>query len=395
VVIDTSVPAYTFSRVGGSLKRSVMRDLLKHAVDPNILSLAGGLPAADALPVAEYAECLQTVIARDGAKALQYAPMSAALREWIAGYMQQRGVACTPDQVFITNGNQQGLTILARLFLNPDDTALIENIVFTGVQQSVQAADARIIALPTDPVHGLDLDALETGMKRGAKLAIVIPDFHNPLGVSLSSESRQRIADMAAHYGVPVIEDDAYSALRFAGSALAPVKAYDRAGWVFYLGSFSKMLAPGLRLGWMIVPEDLMPRIQVMREAIDLESSTLTQRAVAEYVTTYGLRHLPRLRTLHHERYIALNHALETHFGERATWTHPEGGLFMWLTLNEPIDTWALLDRAIKAGVVYIPGNAFAIQGGADNTMRLNFSTLPADKIAQAVERLAEVIKGS
>ena len=249
MVISTPAPTYSLSRVGGSLKRSIMRDLLKHAVDPTILSLAGGLPAADALPVTEYAACLQTVLARDGAKALQYAPMSMPLREWIASYMQSRGVDCTAEQVFITNGNQQGLSILTRLFLNPSDTALIENVVFTGIQQSVQAADANIIAVPTDPIQGIDLDALETGMQRGAKLAVVIPDFHNPLGVTLSANSRERIAQMAAYYGVPVVEDDAYSALRFAGESLPPIKAYDAAGWVFYIGSFSKMLAPGLRLG--------------------------------------------------------------------------------------------------------------------------------------------------
>lgn len=393
MVINTPAPTYSLSRVGGSLKRSIMRDLLKHAVDPNILSLAGGLPASDGLPVHEYAACLKTVIARDGAKALQYAPMLMPLREWIATYMQGLGVQCTAEQIFITNGNQQGLSILTRLFLDPGDTALIENIVFTGIQQAIQAADANIVAVPTDPIHGIDLDALERGMQRGAKLAVVIPDFHNPLGVTLSAESRERIAQMAAHYGVPVVEDDAYSALRFAGDPLPPVKAYDEAGWVFYMGSFSKMLAPGLRLGWMIVPEELLPKVMVLREAIDLESATLTQRAVTEYVTQTGLAHLPSLRAMHQERYLAMNQALETHFGDFATWTRPEGGIFVWLTLPEHINTWRLLNPAIEAGVVYVPGSAFAVNGGATNTMRLNFSTLPAKKIAEAVERLAAVVK--
>jgi 2-aminoadipate transaminase len=392
-MLATSPASYSFSSATQHLKRSVMRDLLKHAVDPNIISLAGGLPANEALPLTQLQACLDEVLHRDGAKALQYGPPYAPLKAWLADYMRGRGVQCDAENIFITNGNQHGLQILSRLFVNEGDTAVIEEAVFTGVQQITAGAGAHILTIPTDTSTGADMDALEAAFAQHPQMAVLIPDFHNPLGVSLSAEKRQRAAELAGKYGVPLVEDDPYSALRFSGAMLPPIKAYDTSGFVFYLGSFSKMLAPALRLGWMIVPDELLAKITVIRESLDLESSTLTQRTVAEFLQRgYLVPHLDQMNRLNQERCAALLAALDTHLGDIASWTLPDGGLFTWVTLPENVNTWDMLPEAIANKVVYIPGAAFAVNGGATNAMRLNFSALPAEKFDEAISRLKQVI---
>jgi 2-aminoadipate transaminase len=391
---DVALP-YRLSVEAGRLQRSVMRELLKRASEPDVISLAGGLPDSSLLPVEAYRDCLNTVLSREGGKALQYRPQYEPLKAWIAEYMRYRGVDCDDSQIFITNGNQQGLTILSRLFLDPGAPATTEEITFTGVQQVTAGRAAEVYTVPVDLQTGADTDALEAVFaQHRPRLAVIIPDFHNPLGVSLTAEKRERIAELAGHYGVPVVEDDPYSALRFNGEPLKPIKAYDDAGYVFYLGSFSKMLAPGLRLGWMVAPSDLLTRLITIRESIDLESSALTQRAVYELVSRDLLQpHLARLNAANKTRCDAMLAALDTHFSDFAHWTHPDGGLFVWLTLPENVNTWDLLPKAIDdQRVAFIPGGAFAVNGGHQNTMRLNFSAVQPEAIQEGVARLAEVV---
>ncbi|MCU0498131.1 MAG: PLP-dependent aminotransferase family protein [Anaerolineae bacterium] len=395
--IEHIIP-YRFSSEGQHLKRSVMRELLKRASEPDVISLAGGLPDSDLLPTAAYQACLNEVIAHEGGRALQYRPQYEPLRAWIGGWMRGRGVDCDDDQVMITNGNQQGLTILSKLFLEPGEPAAIEAITFTGVQQVTVGRDAHIHPIPVDLTTGADTDAIERIFAQyQPRLAVIIPDFHNPLGVSLTDEKRRLIAAMAGEYGVPVVEDDPYSALRFYGEALPPIRAYDRSDYVFYLGSFSKMLAPGLRLGWMIAPRELVSRITTIRESIDLESSALTQRAVYQFVSNGQLEpHLAQMNAENRVRCEAMLSALDQHLGSIAHWTKPDGGLFVWLTLPEAINTWDLLPRAIdEQRVAYIPGSAFSVSGGHHNTMRLNFSNGKPDLIVRGVARLADVIRAA
>lgn len=386
---------YRLSREAGRLQRSVMRELLKRAAESGIISLAGGLPDSNLLPVEPYRACVNAVLAREGGTALQYRPQYEPLKAWIAGYMRDRGVDCDESQIFITNGNQQGLTILSRLFLDPGDPATTEEITFTGVQQVTAGRGAAMYTVPVDLTTGADTDALEAVFaQHRPRMAVIIPDFHNPLGVSLTAAKRERIAQLAAHYGVPVVEDDPYSALRFNGERLKPIKAYDEAGYVFYLGSFSKMLAPGLRLGWMVAPPELLTRLITIRESIDLESSALTQRAVYEFLSQGLLTpHLTQLNAANKLRCEAMLSALDEYFSDFAHWTHPDGGLFVWLTLPENIDTWELLPKAIdEQQVAFIPGGAFAVNGGHQNTMRLNFSAVEPDAIREGVARLADVV---
>jgi 2-aminoadipate transaminase len=386
---------YTLSQEIQPLKRSVMRDLLKLAVSPEIISLAGGLPANEYLPVDAFQQCLTQVLARDGARAMQYSPMHEPLREWLAAYMRERGVACTPENIFLTNGCQQGQAIISRLFLDPGDMAVIEDVTFTGIQQVTVGRGARVLTVPTNLHTGVDVDALEKVFRKRPKLAILIPDFHNPLGVSISQAKREQIAALAAQYQVPIVEDDPYSPLRFEGDALPPIKAFDTDGWVFYLGSFSKMLAPAMRLGWIVAPNELIPKITVMRESFDLEGSTLIQRAVTEFLVSGALEtHLAAFNPQNRTRRDKLLTALDTHFGKTASWTIPQGGLFSWVTLPDHVDTWERFSQAVEQKVAYIPGSAFSVHGQHRNTMRLNFSNVALDKFDEGVARLAQVLLG-
>ncbi len=394
---DLSMPTHvtSLSKEAANLKRSVMRELLRFAVDPNIISLAGGLPASEFLPLQGIKDCIDTVLSRDGARALQYSPAVPALREWIAEYMGKRGVACTTDEIFITNGNQNGLAILSRLLLDPGEPAVIEEVTFTGISQVTCGRNAVVRTVPTDLDSGVDVDAVEAAFSESPRprLAALVTDFHNPLGVSIAAANRTRIADLAAKYGVPIIEDDPYAPLRFRGEAVPPLKAYDKHGMVFYLGSFSKMLAPTLRLGWMVAPAELMSNITTLRESIDLESSTLYQRAVAEFLSRGLLEpHLEKITAAHHERCDTMLAALEEHLSDVARWSKPDGGVFVWASLPEELDTTEMFQQAIERQVAYIPGGVFSVDGSTKNAVRLNFSNVKPDAIREGVKRLSEVI---
>jgi len=387
---------YALSTEGTRLERSVLRELLHYAVDPEIISLAGGLPAGECLPLQGLRECLDTVLTRDGFRALQYSPQHPPLRARIAELMEARGVSCTPEQVFITNGNQQGLAILSRLFLDPGDPAVIEEVTFTGIQQVTVGRGAEVRTVPTDLDLGVDVDAVEAAFRREPRprLLVLVTDFHNPLGVSIAAESRERLARLAAEHRVPLVEDDPYGSLRFTGDPLPPVKAYDDEGMVFYLGSFSKMLAPALRLGWMVAPVELMPRITTLRESLDLESTTLYQRAVAEFLGQGRVEgHLAALRTTHGARCDAMLEALGEHLSGVARWSRPEGGMFVWVELPADLDATELFQAAIAKKVAYVPGGFFSVRGGKRNTMRLNFSNVDPEAIREGVARLAGVVR--
>ncbi len=393
--MDTSVN-YALSTEGANLQRSAMRELLRFAVDPEIISLAGGLPASERLPLDELRECMDAVLRRDGARALQYSPQHAELKAHIAGLMRGRGVSCEPEQVFITNGNQHGLAILSRLFLDRGDAAVIEQVTFTGIHQSTVGRGAAVRTVPTDLRLGVDVDAVEAALRQSPRprLLVLITDFHNPLGVSIAAESRERLARLAAQYRVPLVEDDPYAPLRFAGDPIPPIKAHDEDGMVFYLGSFSKMLAPALRLGWIVAPLDLIPRITTLRESFDLESSTLYQRTVAEFLRRGNLEdHLKNLSRTHGERCAAMLQALDEHLSGIAQWSRPRGGVFVWLRLPPGLDATELFHSAIRRKVAYIPGGVFSVDGRTRNTMRLNFSNVKPEAIREGVTRLADVIR--
>src|SRR5579859_1162212 len=388
---------YPLSQVANQIQRSVTRELIALASRPDFISFAGGLPAADHLPLAEIEACLDAVLTRDGARALQYGPPYPPLREWIAGDMQRRGVACSVEQVFITNGAQQALEIMARLLLDPGQPAVLEALTFTGIIQVARAHAARVRTAPLDLASGVDPAAFEAALTSEgapARMGIIIPDFHNPVGASLTLDKRQRLAQAAARTNVPLVEDDPYSLLRFAGDWLPPVKAFDEAGRVFYISSFSKIIAPAMRLGWIVAPVEVQSKLAVLRESLDLESSQLLQRLVTEFVSRGCLEpHLQALNAANQARHAAMRAALEPELGVLATWTEPEGGLFMWVTLAEGLDAAELLTAAFEQKLAYIPGANFSPAGLGANTLRLNYSNNTPERIAEGVRRLGLIVR--
>jgi 2-aminoadipate transaminase len=384
------------ARWTSGMNRSVLRQMLAVVARPGILSFAGGLPAPEMFPAADYGCALNQVLTADSG-ALQYGPPFAPLKRHIVDLMTRRGVTCSEEQVFITTGAQQGLAVLTRLLLDPGGEAILEEIVYTGVQQAVSPYQPRILPIDTNLYTGLNVDAVANYLGQGHRPAFLyaIPEAHNPLGVSMSLAKRQQLVELAARYGLPLIEDDPYGFLRYEGKLLPPLRALN-ADWVFYLGSFSKILAPALRLGWLVAPADLVPKLTVIKEMEDLESSQLTQRAVAAYLDTGHLPgHIERLCAEYGRRRDAMLSALERYFPVEACWTHPSNGMFIWVELPPHINTADLLETAVtQEQVAFIPGHAFALPGHArHNCLRLNFSNCTPDRIEDGIRRLSNVIQ--
>jgi 2-aminoadipate transaminase len=378
------------------MQRSVLRQMLAVVSQPGILSFAGGLPAPDLFPTVDYSAAMARVLQSD-ASALQYGPPFRPLKRHIVALMAQRGVACSEEQIFLTTGAQQALDVLSRLLLDEGGQVMLEELVYTGIRQVVAPCRAEILSIPTDLETGIDVDAVIDYLETGARPAFLyaIPDAHNPLGVSIAEDKRRRLVEIAAAYGLPIIEDDPYGFLSYDGHSLPPIRAFGEAN-VFYVGSFSKILAPALRLGWLVAPEELAAKLTVIKEAGDLESSALTQRAVAAYLDAGHLpAHLARLREEYGRRRDTMLAAMARHFPSGVTWTRPRGGMFVWVTLPERVDSTALLETAVeRERVAFIPGHAFAGPGvRAGNYMRLNFSNCCLADIEEGIGRLGRVLE--
>lgn len=374
-----------------------MSDLAEVILRPGMISFATGLPPSGMLPTEALKECTQRVVERDGSQALQYGPPYAPLRQWIAEYMRGRGVECEPDNVFITNGAQQALDLVSQLFLDPDDVAVLERVTYMGFWQ-VALKRARPRPVGTDLRGGIDMDSLERAFAEepSPRMAFLIADFHNPLGVSLSKTQREKVAALAAEHQVLVIEDDTYSLLRVEGETPPPIKAFDRDGWVFYCGSFSKVVAPAMRMGWTIVPTELLPTMYGMRESLDLQSSALTQRIVAEFLTQTDFpAHLERYRNLLRERRDAMLSGLRSYFSDLGSWTRPEGGFFIWLELPGGLDSMTLLHEAVERQVAFVPGTAFTAGDEAQSALRLSYSNVTPSQIEEGLPRLAGAVRAA
>lgn len=399
-----AVPEIALAEWTRTMKRSVLRQMLAVVSRPGILSFAGGLPDPTLFPVQEYAKATATVLAEDRL-ALQYGPPYAPLKEQIVGLMAQRGVVCSAEQIFLTTGAQQALNIMARLLLNPGGQVIIEELVYTGIQQVLAPYQPDILTVPTDLVQGIDVDAVEAHLKRGARPAFLyaITEAHNPLGVSISPARQQQLVALSRTYGLPIVEDDPYGFLRYEDTFVPALRGRDDR-WVFYVGSFSKILAPALRLGWMVVPESLLTKLTVIKEAYDLETSAFIQRSVAAYLTAGHLpAHVAHLRQEYSTRRDAMLAALERHFPDGAVWTRPQAGMFIWVELPQHVDTAELLWQAVEEEqVAFIPGQAFCAESGsttaiggrrADNCLRLNFSNCTPEKIEEGIARLGKVLR--
>jgi 2-aminoadipate transaminase len=375
---------------------SAVREILKVAEQPDVLSFAGGLPAPELFPIEEIAQAHAKVFQREGDAALQYSTTEgfAPLREWIAQDLRRRGVAgATADSVLITAGSQQGIDLAARVLLDPGSTVVVASPSYLAALQVFAAAEAKIITVPGDD-DGMDTAELAKVLARQtARLIYTVPNFQNPKGTTLSGPRRQAMVALAQQHGVPILEDDPYGELRFRGEAIPPIAALDGER-VLSLGTFSKTLAPGLRLGWVHGPKALLKHLVVAKQSADLHSSSLSQRAVAALFESFDyLGHLKKLRRVYGERCDVMLGELERVLPEGSRITRPDGGLFIWVELPQRFDTEKLLKRAVEEKVAFVPGAPFFADKPRRNTMRLNFSNRPPELISEGLARLARVFR--
>lgn len=385
---------------------SAIRELLKLTSDPRIISFGGGLPAPEVFPIEQIRAAADRVLDEHGKAALQYSTTEGylPLRELLVRHMARYGIVVGPENVVVTTGAQQALDLLGKLFINSGDRILTEEPTYLGALQAFTGYQARYVAVPIDD-DGMRMDRLEEQLRTGPKFLYVLPNFQNPGGVTLSLERRLRLIELASHYGVPIVEDDPYGQLRYRGEHLPPLVKLDAEyhgnghglpfhGDVIYLGTMSKTLAPGLRIGWVVAPEEVVSKLVQMKQGADLHSSTFDQMVAYEAARGGFLdRHVKVIRQVHGERLAAMLAALERHFPEEAKWTRPEGGLFLWVTLPEGFDSRKLFDEALKEKVAFVPGTPFFPNGGGERTLRLNFSYSTPEVIEEGIRRLGGVVK--
>jgi 2-aminoadipate transaminase len=368
--------------------------------DPDVISFAGGAPSPQTFPADAIAEVAARVIRESRNVTLQYGPTRGLqpLREAVVAISRARGIDCSLDDALVTTGSQQALDLVARVLLDPGDVVMVELPTYIGATSSFYAARARLVGVAQDD-EGIVPESLEATARslcdEGArvKLLYVIPNFQNPSGRVMTQARRARVLELAEQYGFLVIEDDPYGELVFVdGVDTRPMKRGDREGRVIYLGSFSKVLAPGLRCGWIVAAPQLATKLEQAKEAADLCSGMLDQSVVAAFVAAGELpAQIARVRAFYSDRREVLLDALKAHFAKHAVWTDAKGGLFTFLTLHADVDTGELIRRAIGEGVAYVPGGPFFVDGSGRNTMRLTFAKEPDDRMRTGVARLAKI----
>lgn len=374
---------------------SAIREILKVAEQPEVLSFAGGLPAPELFPVEAFAEAFADVLGREGRQALQYGVSEGhlPLRDWIAARLSRRGLGTAVDQLLVTHGSQQGIDLVGRVLLDPGDRVVVESPTYLAALQAFATYEAELVPTPSD-AQGVCLEPLEALLKAARPALIyLVPDFQNPTGASLATERRQRLVALARRHHVPVVEDDPYSELRFEGVATPSLAALDD-DWVIQLGTFSKTLAPGLRLGWVRASQGLLAQLTVLKQATDLHTSTLSQRAVSRLLTTFDYEgHLERLRSVYRARALAMDRALQRSMPAGTRWLRPQGGLFFWVELPRGVRDDDVFGAALKRGVAVVPGHPFFARGDDHGHLRLNFSNRTEALIEQGMAVLGSVVR--
>ncbi|QAT88972.1 class I/II family aminotransferase [Corallococcus coralloides] len=388
-------PAYRLSQRMSRMKTSAVREILKIAERPDILSFAGGLPAPELFPVDAIEKAFEETFAREGRPALQYSTTEgfAPLREWIAGHLGRKGQHVHADQVLITSGSQQGLDLVGKILLDPGDLMVVEDPSYLAALQTFGGYEVEFATVRSDDA-GMDTDDLAALLKkRVPKLLYVIPNFQNPKGTTLSLERRKALVRLAQEHRFIILEDDPYGELRFRGVHLPSLASLDDQGVVLSLSTFSKTLAPGLRLGWVTGPRPLLKSLTIAKQATDLHTATLAQRATARLLETFDYAgHIQALMPIYAERANAMLAALETHMPKGTKWTRPDGGMFLWVELPQGLDAATLLPRAVEQKVAFVPGAPFFANDQKPQFMRLNYSNRPPDLINEGMKRLGSVI---
>lgn len=384
-----------FARRMSTVRTSTIREILKVTEQPDVISFAGGLPAPELFPVPNILSATERVLSESGAAgSLQYSPTEgfAPLRESFAAESRNRGIDCNAEDILITTGSQQPLDLAGKIFLDAGDCVLTESPTYMAAIQAFQTYEVRFATVPTDN-EGLIPDALPKLIERERpKFLYTIPNFQNPTGVTLTAERRRTLYSIAARYGLIILEDDPYGRLRYAGTAIPPIKSLDTEGIVIYLSTVSKTIAPGLRVGWAVAAKEILRKLTIAKQAADLHTSSLDQRIVHRYLADFDSEaHIELIRRSYGERYSIMEATLRENMPPGFTWTHPEGGMFLWVTCPEGVDTNELMREAMARKVLFVPGRDFFPNASGERFMRLNFSNASPDQIRAGIKRLAEV----
>jgi 2-aminoadipate transaminase len=389
-----------------AIKSSAIRELLKFTQRPEVISFAGGLPAPDVFPIERFREACCRVLEQDARLALQYGTTEGyePLREMIARHTSRYGIKAKTENVLITAGSQQALDLIGKLLINPGDRILVEAPTYLGALQAFNVYGAEYISVPSDD-DGLRTDLLEKPLRSGPKFMYVLPNFQNPGGTTLAESRRHELVRLADQFGIPVIEDDPYGQLRFEGGHLPPLVVLDRknlrrddgysTGNVIYLSTFSKTLAPGLRLAWIIAPPEVIAKLVQLKQGADLHTSTFVQMVAYEVARDNFLdEHVKVIRRVYGQRRDVMLTALKEFFPPEVTWTHPKGGLFLWVTLPPGMDSQRLFETALNENVAFVPGDSFYATGDEGRRhLRLNFSNAQPEQIREGIRRLSLAVK--
>lgn len=384
--------AWQFSRRAQQLQSSVIREILKVTMRPEIISFAGGLPSPETFPIERMKEAFDTVLSRQGKVALQYGPTDGygPLREWIAQSLSTPDNRIAMEQVLMVSGSQQALDLLGKVLIDEGSKVLVETPSYLGALQAFSVYQPEFVSVPTDD-DGLLPQEID-GIAEGARLLYALPNFQNPTGRTMPVERRLQLVETCARLGLPLIEDDPYGALSYRNEPLPKMVAMNPDG-VIYMGSFSKVLTPGIRLGYVVAPVPLIRKLEQAKQAADLHTSQLTQMVVYETIKDGFLsQHIPSIRTLYANQCQAMLDAMDEFFPSGVTWNRPEGGMFIWVKLPAHIDSMQLLEEAIAHHVAFVPGAPFYANEPEKNTLRLSFVTVPPAKIREGVEKLAKLI---
>ena len=390
--------AVRFAERMGKVEGSAIRELLKLTARQEVISFAGGMPAPELFPVEEMKKVSVAVLEEQGKVALQYTTTEGylPLREKIADRMNKTlKTNVGPDDILITSGSQQGLDFSGKAFIDKGDVVLCESPSYMGALNAMKAYEPEFIEIKTDN-DGMIMEDLEKVLASNdkVKLIYVIPDFQNPSGRTWPLERRIKFMEIINKYEIPVVEDNPYGELRFDGETLPSLKSLDTKGLVIYLGTFSKIFCPGYRLGWTCAAPEILTKFNVCKQGADLQASTISQMEVNKFIEMYDLdAHVEKIKECYSKRRDVMLKAMEDEFPDCVEFTHPQGGLFTWVTFPEGIDAGEMAKKCLEKNVAYVPGASFYPNGGVFNTCRLNYSNMPEDKIVEGIKRMGEVLR--
>lgn len=378
------------------LSTKVVGEILKLTQQPDIISFAGGMPARDAFPTEQLADLAELVIRERKDAVLQYGVTEGfyPLRELIAHWLNEKGMQVRAENVLITTGSQQAIDLVAKALVNPGDRVVVERPTYLTAIQIFRSYQADFLPVPYDQ-HGVDVPTLERQISQERPKAVyLIPTFQNPTGQTLSLGNRQALAEMLQRQAVVLVEDDPYADLRYSGQPLPAITGLDMTGQCIYLGSFSKIISPGLRIGFAVASGELFEKLVIGKQVTDVHTSNLSQALVYEFCRRgYLEQHIAKIRSLYRDKLLRMQAAIEQYMPAGIQWTAPKGGLFVWGVLPLGIDSKQLMQEAVRNKVAFIPGESFFADGAGQNTMRLNFSNASLSEIEIGISRLAQVVK--